>query len=137
MKLGPLNCYFKIKEEKKKRETPTLFILIFHSGFNLFQIQVRTHFARPNWKKVFSRLCSKHQNAKIGEYFFHLEVSAASIFNIFSFDFLVVCFLFGLVILQSGVFYCGAPVLAKELNKLCYEYNQKGSTKFEFHKEHF
>ncbi|XXG42235.1 hypothetical protein AAC387_Pa01g2559 [Persea americana] len=63
--------------------------------------RVRTHFARPNWKKVFSRLCSKHQNAKI------------------------------------GVFYCGAPVLAKELNKLCYEYNQKGSTKFEFHKEHF
>lgn len=111
-------------------------MLIFHSGFNLLQIQVRTHFARPNWKKVFSRLCSKHQNAKIGEYF-HLEVSAASIFNIFIFDFLIVCFLFGLVILRAGVFYCGAPVLAKELNKLCYEYNQKGSTKFEFHKEHF
>lgn len=63
--------------------------------------RVRTHFARPNWKKVFSRTCSKHPNAKI------------------------------------GVFYCGAPVLAKELSKLCYEYNQKGSTKFEFHKEHF
>ncbi|KAL6502372.1 hypothetical protein OROHE_024650 [Orobanche hederae] len=38
---------------------------------------------------------------------------------------------------RIGVFYCGAPVLAKELNHLCYEYNQKGSTKFEFHKEHF
>lgn len=37
----------------------------------------------------------------------------------------------------TGVFYCGAPVLAKELGKLCYEFNQKGSTKFEFHKEHF
>lgn len=37
----------------------------------------------------------------------------------------------------TGVFYCGAPVLAKELSKLCYEFNQKGSTKFEFHKEHF
>uniref|UniRef100_A0A5B6YN09 Uncharacterized protein n=1 Tax=Davidia involucrata TaxID=16924 RepID=A0A5B6YN09_DAVIN len=63
--------------------------------------RVRTHFARPNWKKVFSRTCTKHANARI------------------------------------GVFYCGAPVLAKELSKLCYEYNQKGSTKFEFHKEHF
>ncbi|KAK5812230.1 hypothetical protein PVK06_027651 [Gossypium arboreum] len=37
----------------------------------------------------------------------------------------------------AGVFYCGAPVLAKQLSKLCYEFNQKGSTKFEFHKEHF
>uniref|UniRef100_A0A1D1XZF6 Respiratory burst oxidase A n=1 Tax=Anthurium amnicola TaxID=1678845 RepID=A0A1D1XZF6_9ARAE len=63
--------------------------------------RVRTHFARPNWKKVFSRTCSKHPNAKI------------------------------------GVFYCGAPVLAQELNKLCHEFNQKGSTRFEFHKEHF
>ncbi|EEF51258.1 respiratory burst oxidase homolog protein A [Ricinus communis] len=63
--------------------------------------RVRTHFARPNWKKVLSKLCSKHCNARI------------------------------------GVFYCGAPVLAKELSKLCYEFNQKGSTKFEFHKEHF
>ncbi|KAI5601368.1 hypothetical protein POPTR_001G098300v4 [Populus trichocarpa] len=63
--------------------------------------RVRTHFARPNWKKVLSKLCSKHCNARI------------------------------------GVFYCGAPVLAKELGKLCYDFNQKGSTKFEFHKEHF
>lgn len=37
----------------------------------------------------------------------------------------------------AGVFYCGAPVLAKEISKLCYDFNQKGSTKFEFHKEHF
>ncbi|XP_059441544.1 respiratory burst oxidase homolog protein A [Corylus avellana] len=63
--------------------------------------RVRTHFARPNWKKVFSKICSKHCNARI------------------------------------GVFYCGAPVLAKELSKLCYDFNQKGQTKFEFHKEHF
>ncbi|XP_071919153.1 respiratory burst oxidase homolog protein A-like [Coffea arabica] len=63
--------------------------------------RVRTHFARPNWKKVLSKICTKHANARI------------------------------------GVFYCGAPVLAKELGKLCQEYNQKGSTKFEFHKEHF
>ncbi|MQM04978.1 hypothetical protein Taro_037786 [Colocasia esculenta] len=63
--------------------------------------RVRTHFARPNWKKVFTRTCSKHPNAKI------------------------------------GVFYCGAPVLAQELSKLCYEFNQKGATRFDFHKEHF
>ncbi|CAN8245420.1 unnamed protein product [Cochlearia groenlandica] len=62
---------------------------------------VRTHFARPNWKKVLSKLSSKHCNARI------------------------------------GVFYCGVPVLGKELSKLCNTFNQKGSTKFEFHKEHF
>ncbi|KAG8375027.1 hypothetical protein BUALT_Bualt10G0056900 [Buddleja alternifolia] len=70
--------------------------------------RVRTHFARPNWKKVLSKIGTKHANARIG---------------------------FGTV--GAGVFYCGAPVLAKELNQLCYDYNQKGSTKFEFHKEHF
>lgn len=62
---------------------------------------VRTHFARPNWRKVFSKTLTKHANARI------------------------------------GVFYCGAPILAKELSKLCKEFNQKGTTKFEFHKEHF
>ncbi|WJX60267.1 hypothetical protein P8452_45495 [Trifolium repens] len=63
--------------------------------------RVRTHFARPNWKKVFSKICSKHCNKRI------------------------------------GVFYCGAPILAKELSKLCFELNKKSATKFEFHKEHF
>ncbi|KAL9242791.1 hypothetical protein vseg_016757 [Gypsophila vaccaria] len=63
--------------------------------------KVRTHFAKPNWKKVLSKIGSKHANARI------------------------------------GVFYCGAPVLAKELKVLCDEYNQRGTTKFEFHKEHF
>ncbi|CAA7053814.1 unnamed protein product [Microthlaspi erraticum] len=63
--------------------------------------RVRTHFARPNWNKVLSKLSSKHCNARI------------------------------------GVFYCGVPVLGKELSKLCNTFNQKGSTKFEFHKEHF
>ncbi|KAL9679571.1 hypothetical protein QQ045_017437 [Rhodiola kirilowii] len=63
--------------------------------------RVKTHFARPNWKKVLSKLGSKHTNSRI------------------------------------GVFYCGAPVLAKELDKLCFDFNQKGSTKFEFHKEHY
>ncbi|XP_061352873.1 respiratory burst oxidase homolog protein A-like isoform X1 [Gastrolobium bilobum] len=72
------------------------------NGFDVVSgTRVRTHFARPNWKKVFSKICSKHCNGRI------------------------------------GVFYCGAPVLAKELSKLCFEFNEKGSTKFEFHKEHF
>ncbi|GLJ36981.1 hypothetical protein SUGI_0748790 [Cryptomeria japonica] len=63
--------------------------------------RVRTHFARPNWKKVFSRICTKHPNAKV------------------------------------GVFYCGLPKLAQELGELSHEFNEKGTTKFEFHKEHF
>ena len=63
--------------------------------------KVRTHFARPNWKKVLAKIASKHPYAKI------------------------------------GVFYCGAPVLAQELAKLCHEFNGKCTTKFEFHKEYF
>eukprot|EP01018_Ginkgo_biloba_P027729 Gb_19318 [translate_table: standard] len=63
--------------------------------------RVRTHFARPNWKKVFSKIASKHPYATV------------------------------------GVFYCGAPVLAQELNKLSQEYSHNASTRFEFHKEHF
>ncbi|CAL9764930.1 unnamed protein product [Musa acuminata subsp. burmannicoides] len=55
--------------------------------------RVRTHFARPNWKRVFSKICSKHPHAKI------------------------------------GVFYCGAPVLAQELSKICSDHNQRGTTR--------
>lgn len=36
-----------------------------------------------------------------------------------------------------GVFYCGNPVLAKELKQLSVEMTQKTSTRFEFHKEYF
>ncbi|KAF2304155.1 hypothetical protein GH714_028117 [Hevea brasiliensis] len=63
--------------------------------------RVRTHFARPNWKEVFTKVAKKHPFATV------------------------------------GVFYCGMPVLAKELKKLCQELSHKTSTRFEFHKEHF
>ncbi|KAI3830607.1 hypothetical protein MKX03_016439 [Papaver bracteatum] len=36
-----------------------------------------------------------------------------------------------------GVFYCGMPVLAKELRKLSLEKSQTTTTRFEFHKEYF
>ncbi|XP_034700136.1 respiratory burst oxidase homolog protein E isoform X1 [Vitis riparia] len=63
--------------------------------------RVRTHFARPNWKEVFTKIASKHPNATV------------------------------------GVFYCGMPVLAKDLKKLSQELTHKTSTRFEFHKEYF
>lgn len=37
----------------------------------------------------------------------------------------------------AGVFYCGMPVLAKDLKKLSQELTHKTSTRFEFHKEYF
>ena len=37
----------------------------------------------------------------------------------------------------TGVFYCGKPVLAKELKKLSHEMTYKTTTRFEFHKEQF
>ena len=33
------------------------------------ELQARTHFARPNWKSVFSRLAATHQDARIGMLF--------------------------------------------------------------------
>ncbi|EOA17991.1 hypothetical protein CARUB_v10006425mg [Capsella rubella] len=36
-----------------------------------------------------------------------------------------------------GVFYCGAPVLTKELRHLALEFTHKTSTRFSFHKENF
>lgn len=38
---------------------------------------------------------------------------------------------------SAGVFYCGMPVLAKELRRLSYEMSHKTSTRFVFHKELF
>nr|ADR70883.1 respiratory burst oxidase E [Manihot esculenta] len=63
--------------------------------------RVRTHFARPNWNEVFTKVATKHPFATV------------------------------------GVFYCGMPVLAKELKKICQELSHKTSTRFEFHKEYF
>lgn len=63
--------------------------------------RVRTHFARPNWREVFTKIASKHPSSTV------------------------------------GVFYCGMPVLAKELKKLSHELTRKTSTRFEFHKEYF
>ncbi|KAJ1439964.1 Riboflavin synthase-like beta-barrel [Sesbania bispinosa] len=63
--------------------------------------RVRTHFARPNWKEVFTKIASKHPYSTV------------------------------------GVFYCGMPVLAKELKKLSLELSHKTTTRFDFHKEYF
>ncbi|EXB94755.1 Respiratory burst oxidase-like protein E [Morus notabilis] len=71
-------------------------------GFDILSgTRVRTHFARPNWKEVFTKIASKHPYSTI------------------------------------GVFYCGMPVLAKELKRLSHEMSHKTSTRFEFHKEYF
>ncbi|KAM1528881.1 hypothetical protein ACFX1Z_018158 [Malus domestica] len=63
--------------------------------------RVRTHFARPDWKEVFTKIASKHPYSTV------------------------------------GVFYCGMPMLAKELKVLSHELSHKTTTRFEFHKEYF
>ncbi|KAM0066694.1 putative NAD(P)H oxidase (H(2)O(2)-forming) [Helianthus debilis subsp. tardiflorus] len=62
--------------------------------------RVKTHFARPNWRKVYKRIADNHKGSKI------------------------------------GVFYCGSPVVIKELKELASEFSDS-STTFEFHKENF
>ncbi|RZB94814.1 Respiratory burst oxidase-like protein F isoform C [Glycine soja] len=48
--------------------------------------RVRTHFARPNWKKVFSKMCSKHCNGRIGQLVFikHILVVVKTFFSFYS-----------------------------------------------------
>lgn len=45
---------------------PKCNVLLAYIKFLLIYLQVRTHFARPNWRKVFSTLASRHKGAKIG-----------------------------------------------------------------------
>jgi len=35
--------------------------------FLLLVVQIRTHFARPNWRKVFTDLANYHKNSRIGK----------------------------------------------------------------------
>ncbi|KAL4180828.1 hypothetical protein AMTRI_Chr12g234330 [Amborella trichopoda] len=63
--------------------------------------RVRTHFARPDWRKVFTKIASKHPYKTV------------------------------------GVFYCGMPVLAKELKRMSHELSHNSATRFQFHKENF
>lgn len=35
----------------------------------LILLQVRTHFARPNWKEVFNKIASKHPYSTVGKKF--------------------------------------------------------------------
>jgi hypothetical protein len=38
-----------------------------HSSFGSILLQVRTHFARPNWKEVFNKIASKHPFGTVGK----------------------------------------------------------------------
>ncbi|GAB4838081.1 hypothetical protein Ancab_027612 [Ancistrocladus abbreviatus] len=105
-------------------------------GVDVFSgTRVKTHFARPNWKEVFTKIAKKHPYGTVDKprTILHRNNSLNSAY----------CLLFvltksrGSVIKTAGVFYCGRPVLAKELKKLSYEMSQKSPTRFEFHKEQF
>ncbi|KAK9715619.1 hypothetical protein RND81_06G177500 [Saponaria officinalis] len=99
------NYLTSVYEEGDARSTLlTLVQALTHAKYGvdiLSGTRVKTHFARPNWKEVFTKIAKKHPYSTI------------------------------------GVFYCGRPVLAKELKKLSQEMNHKTSTRFEFHKEQF
>ncbi|OEL22167.1 putative respiratory burst oxidase-like protein H [Dichanthelium oligosanthes] len=41
--------------------------------------KIRTHFARPNWRKVFSDLANTHKNSRIGEWYL-IKLNRCSIF---------------------------------------------------------
>lgn len=49
----------------------------------------------------------------------------------------LVCSKFGMAFYETGVFYCGNPVLTRELGNLAREFSRKTNTKFDFHKENF
>lgn len=44
------------------------FTVITHQNMTFFPLlQVRTHFARPNWKDVFTKIASKHPYSTVGK----------------------------------------------------------------------
>ncbi|CAM0951500.1 unnamed protein product [Alopecurus aequalis] len=94
-----------VYEERDARTTLLSMVQALNHAKHGFDIvsgtRLRTHFARPNWKEVFTNIAAKHPNATV------------------------------------GVFYCGAPTLAKELKNLSHEMTHKTATRFDFHKEYF
>ena len=106
------------------------FILNLKAFMMLPFCQIRTHFARPNWKKVFTKLANSHQSSRIGNKIlmlfvkFYTKISERN-------EQSICCFL------DAGVFYCGSPTLTKVLKNLCQEFSLNSSTRFQFHKENF
>lgn len=99
------NYLTSVYEEGDARTTLLTMVQALNHAKNGYDIvsgtRVRTHFARPNWNEVFTKIASKHKGKTV------------------------------------GVFYCGTPVLAKELRRLSHEMSHKTSTRFHFHKEYF
>lgn len=107
--------------------------------FVLYSWQVRTHFARPNWKEEFTRISAKHPGSTVGNVpiqfvgiFRHLKIPSVEHGSI-----VLLSFWSLKLFMHAGVFYCGKPTLAKELKKLSLEMSHKTTTRFHFHKEYF
>ncbi len=113
--------------------------------FEICPLQARTHFARPNWKNVFSRLAATHNEKRIGKscstWWVPIDWSIYMMSKDLVWKALIqsewVLALFWSQFLLAGVFYCGPMALAKELELLSRTFSQKSTTKFEFHKESF
>ncbi|KAK4391906.1 Respiratory burst oxidaseprotein E [Sesamum angolense] len=120
--------------------------------------RVRTHFARPNWKQVFNKVAAKHPCSTVGprllmsyrvwylsssgkELLCKLKSNSAEAtttkFFSMTWQLLYTTGYARIIGPDESVFYCGLPILAKELKKLSQELTYKTSTRFEFHKEYF
>lgn len=116
------------------KDPDTPWLLPFLTGVS----QIRTHFARPNWRKVYSDLANNHKNARIGESHLTNYFGCASDQNVHDESYftlqryrLIFCKKF------AGVFYCGSPTLTKTLRDLAVEFSHTTTTRFHFHKENF
>ncbi|KAJ1700512.1 hypothetical protein LUZ63_000291 [Rhynchospora breviuscula] len=67
------NYLTSVYEERDARTTLLTMVQALNHAKNGVDIvsgtRVRTHFARPNWKEVFTRLASKHPNATVGVFY--------------------------------------------------------------------
>lgn len=91
--------------------------------------QIRTHFARPNWRSVFTRMSKAHKASRIGK----LQSISPFLFC----NFICSAFIFFVSMDTAGVFYCGPPTLVKQLRELSLEFSHDTTTRFQFHKENF
>ena len=84
-------------------------------------LRAPTHFGRPNWDKVFTSLVDKHPETDVGVVRAHAQASLVLHPN-------SIC-----TLLQ---FFCGPPVLSKQLHQMSNKYSNPsaGGTRFFFGK---
>ena len=83
-------------------------------------LRAPTHFGRPNWDRVFPSLAEKHPETDVGV----VRCDLSSVLSDVS------C----LIDMHGFQFFCGPPVLSKQLHQMSNKYSHPKGTRFFFGK---